>query len=401
MFSSKKQAKRLAVHTSKELETERQLRSSKHKRFFRLSDKEKAINVADLSDSEPSEFDQHIALSPDSGLHSDQSIIAEHLVDSPLSVFLPNSDDADMAEASFVPAIFNGTPSEDAKMWLEGLNDYCQFRDLKDEKCLCLFKLRLGGYARDWLATLPDDKIATFQTLSAAFSQHFQPKEVEKYKYAQEIFSRKQADGESVDAFITRLTKQANLIGLDEKSVVFAALGGLRKEISQYIIEQQASPGETTLEQLMSLGRVAELTRSSQNRGNDAMAVQMELLSSQMAQIATKLSTMTTAAVATETRRVTFQQARSRSASPNRKVVANENSRPTKPWSYNQGQAKFREPAGNSYSSGNQRSTFQLCTKCGKERHVNPLSCPMLNKNCFACGKTGHAQRVCRSTKQQ
>ena len=82
---------------------------------------------------------------------------------------------------------------------------------------LALFKLRLSGHARDWLVTVPDAQKDTFEHLSTAFLERFQPKELEKYKFAKDLFNVRQETFESVDEYITKLRKKAALVGLDSK----------------------------------------------------------------------------------------------------------------------------------------------------------------------------------------
>jgi hypothetical protein len=75
---------------------------------------------------------------------------------------------------------------------------------------------------------LPDDQKDTFEHLTTAFLERCEPKELEKYRYAKEPFSQKQEAAETVDSFVTKLRKKAEIAGLDVKAQIFAALNGLR-----------------------------------------------------------------------------------------------------------------------------------------------------------------------------
>jgi len=90
-------------------------------------------------------------------------------------------------------------------MWsrLNTLNDYIAYKGVDDDKPSALFKLRLSGHARDWLVTVPDAHKDTFEHLSIAFLARFQPKELEKYKFAKDLFNVRQESFESVDEYIT------------------------------------------------------------------------------------------------------------------------------------------------------------------------------------------------------
>jgi len=72
-----------------------------------------------------------------------------------------NPDD-DMAESNFRPVLFTGSQDQDARTWLNTLNDYIAYKGVADDKSLELFNLRLSGHAHDWLVTVPDAQKDTF-----------------------------------------------------------------------------------------------------------------------------------------------------------------------------------------------------------------------------------------------
>jgi hypothetical protein len=98
-----------------------------------------------------------------------------------------------------------------------------------------LFKLRLGEIARDWLMALPDAQKDTFAHLSAAFLARFQPQDIEKYKFARDLFSQMQQTGQSVDAYITDLKTKAAIVGLDAKALLYVTINGLRSALERYL----------------------------------------------------------------------------------------------------------------------------------------------------------------------
>jgi hypothetical protein len=182
-----------------------------------------------------------------------------------------------------------------------------------------LFKLRLGDIARGWLIALPDAQKDTFAHFSTAFLARFKPQDIEKYIFARDLFNQKQQAGQSVDAYITDLKTKAAIVGLDAKSLLYVAISGLRSDLVTYVV--QRSP--TTLDELLTHARVAELSRAHEvTQTDDKVIKQLDQLSQQMSILTAKMSSMTTATVDSQRsvtpsdRHVTFRENRSRSTSP-------------------------------------------------------------------------------------
>ena len=335
-----------------------------------------------------------------------------------------NSDD-DMAESNFGPVLFTGANDQDARTWLNTLCDYIAYKGVAADKMLALFKLRLSGHARDWLVTVPDDQKDSFEHLSTAFLARFQPKELEKYKYAKDLFEVRQEKGESVDEYITKLRKKAGLVGLDSKIQIFAALNGLLPAIASYVMEHNP----TTLDEILQHARVAEITRNPSAKSDDRVSSQLDKITEELTRLSARMSIMTTAAVTARPqsvspgrRQVNFQDQRPRSPSPYRRPEAAYRTEQRPPSvNYRQSRPEFSDRPAQQYEP---RSSFQLrpaqdnyprqfprptpvsvsndngplasCTRCGRlGGHTNPQYCPMLTRDCFTCGLRGHAARMC------
>jgi hypothetical protein len=334
-----------------------------------------------------------------------------------------------MAESNFGPVLFTGANDQDAKTWLNTLNDYIAYKGVADDKILSLFKLRLSGHARDWLGTIPDDHKDSFEHLSAAFLERFQPKELEKYKYAKDLFNVRQESHESVDEYITKLRKKAALVGLDSQLQIFAALNGMLPYIASYVMEQNP----TTLDGILLHARVAEITRhpSTQTSG-ERVSGQLDQITQELSRLSVKLSTMSTAnvtarpqSVSPGRRQVSFQNQRPRSPSPYRYAQAatyrseqrplpdiRPNYRQSRPQLADQPQGQYAprptyqwrstqfndQPPRAPMAVPDNDNGPQTCIRCGRRGgHPNPQYCPMMTLDCHACGKRGHSYRVCRS----
>ena len=444
MFCGKSDTKRFASprDVNKLINSGRQLRSSNADKFYRLDHKEQLVVIGN---------DKFVICSPDesnvdnstAGAPAHPKVVTVNLDEaptdfivedsaptiSPLSEVEPanvaytaNSDD-EMAESLTIgPSLFDGSSSQDPQMWISGLQDFIKYKGLDDDKSLALFKLRLSSNARTWLTTLPAGKQDTFGHLKTAFLERFQPQELEKFRFAKELFNQKQQPGQSVDSFITDLKSKASLVDMDAKSQLWAALNGLLPHISAYVLEHTPE----SLDDVLRHARVVEMTRGSANHTtDDCISKQLDSLAQQMSSLTTKMNSMTTAAISNSSnnnsRHVTFNEPRSRSISParydsNQQINArNVQPRPRNDaWQHNQrfnyqSNSYTQRPTGPTYQQQQpdlsrfppQQQQQQPCGRCGRVRgHTNPLLCAALNYTCHHCGKPGHSYRVCRNRQQ-
>jgi hypothetical protein len=324
----------------------------------------------------------------------------------------------DMTESGLNPPLFTGTGQQDAAAWHQNLLDFIDFKSVAADKRLPLFKIRLTGAALDWLLALPDDQKDTFEHLTTAFLERYRPKELEKYRYAKELFSQKQEATETVDSFVTKLRKKAEIAGLDIKAQIFAALNGLRPEIASFVLEH---PPLENLDDVLKHARLAEITRGTTSRASDNTVAQHLLcISDEMAQMNAKLAQMTTSSAAAAAQGDTVscnafseqrQQQQPRGGGNTGSPFRPERQQTSGNRGFrNQGRTDRPPMAMSGRGAGrvtqqpqtadNQAATRQQCSRCGRASHQNDLYCPMRDRQCFSCGKRGHAYRMCRSGRQ-
>ena len=329
---------------------------------------------------------------------------------------------------------FSGSPDEDPVVWLSLLEDYILFKSIPDAKQLSFFKLQLSSSALNWLVSLPLAERTDYATLRASFLARFQPRELEKFRFASALFNDKQKHNESVDDFITSLRQKASLAGIDPSLLCFACVSGLKPEIASYVLEHP----HNSLEDILRHARIAELTRAPSVATPDQLA----LLTDQMAQLSVKMSRLSTSIVDppdTRDKQVRFDHnQRSRTPSPGFRHLTQPRDMPMqstragneplppppqhRPYQQDRVQhheRSFYRPRSNERSADNyqqhlpQRSFPNRsmpynkeryfarpgetpgCDRCGSLRRHESRPCGLRDKPCFNCRIVGHGFRVC------
>jgi Retrotransposon gag protein len=458
MNTIKKDAKNTVVEintkalNSELLDTKRESRSAATNEFYAFEDKPKVVKARAGSDSTPIDnrrknpanisvaAPQPAQAAPVQQLEIIQApappVAQQPVINQPVQ-----QTDEDMADGVSVPMFF-GNIGEDATLWLNSLRDFIDFKTIAADKKLSLFKLRLAGSAQTWMTALPDDQKDTFEHLAAAFLLRFLPKELEKFRYAKELFNEKQMPGQSVDDFISQIRKKGSIAGVDETTLAFIIINALSPNISSYVLEHE----HETIEKILQHARVAELTRSAAPLcTNNTVAQQISTLTEQVTRLNQKIANLSVAALDENPmkRQVSFEDVRARPQSPMiRRDRSGDRERDKSPYQRAQyGETRERSnyrPQNNPASNGQsfnrpsyqeyrqpeqrfdyKRSNYQpgpretdrnvgpnasnanTCTTCGYKAHINPLYCPLLDKRCFKCDARGHGARVCQAREKR
>jgi hypothetical protein len=332
----------------------------------------------------------------------------------------------DMAE-SLLP-MFTGLDCN-ASEWLTEFDTYSTYKNLNDATKIAFFKLRMGGIAKCWVNSLAEGEKDTVAHLNTSFRARWFPKEFERHTMVRGLFAIRQERNESVDTYISRILQKAQMCGeLAAEVVVDAAQSGLLEGIQAYVIENRPLDRALNLQDILAQGRIAEITRSPVSNNESLLEKQILQLSTDIAQMSTKLNRLSTANVTPRDssqspvrRQVSFQDDR-RPQQPHERYQRHE---PSPQWQ--QGQSTSRYDDRNQWQppqSNRDRNSYrgdvkqsprqpyqgqrhdqqqrwqeppQTCSRCGRRRHNQGTPCPMMDQKCFSCQATGHSYRKCKN----
>jgi hypothetical protein len=167
--------------------------------------------------------------------HSKSGASSEHLST------MSSTDRPRLSESSLAPKTFGGSTQEidNAERWLRYLNQYVQYRNLRDREALSLFKLLLTDQAQDWLYALPEEHADSFHRLQEAFMNRYTPNPLQRYQKASHMWSRMQQENESVDSYFTSIISAANQIKLrDEQQLYFCLIRGLKPHLRLHVLQK-------------------------------------------------------------------------------------------------------------------------------------------------------------------
>jgi hypothetical protein len=171
---------------------------------------------------------------------------------------MSTTDRPRLSEASLTPKAFGSSAAEidNAERWLRYLNQYVQYRNLRDNEALTLLKLLLTDQAQDWLYALPEEQADSFHRLQEAFMSRYTPNPFQRYQKASHMWSRMQQDNESVDSCFTAIKSAANQIKLrHEQQLCFCLIRGLKPHLRLHVLQNN----HDTLEDIQHSAKVAEI----------------------------------------------------------------------------------------------------------------------------------------------
>jgi len=311
--------------------------------------------------------------------------------------------------SSHLPPPFTGRTDVNAADWLSEVRRYAAFKDHNDDRHLQLLKYLLRGSAADWLEAQPAEVVDTLPHFLAAFQGRYDPNELTKYRSAQELFQRRQRIDESSEDFIAAIKKIGRRIEADDQLLRYAAINGLRAEISAHVIRQQPE----TLAEVIAAARIAEITTPPSTTSG------LGKIEEELRRLSAKLDRTSTAAVSPRASPTPFgrpitppvhqQSFQYRSDDRSNLPPAR---RPTGPPQQSRYQPRRQtqrvsfapEPASDLQQPQIRSNSAEIwpCPSCGYNYHNYPNYCPALDprNKCTYCMKPNHFSRVCRALKR-
>ena len=96
----------------------------------------------------------------------------------------------------------------------------------------------------------------TIDHLKVAFFERFIKPPVLRFRSACEMFEKKQADNESVDAYANRLRSLAKRVDIDDATLLYEFVSGLRRKLFSFVLGKNPA----NIESAINDARVAEMS---------------------------------------------------------------------------------------------------------------------------------------------
>jgi hypothetical protein len=311
---------------------------------------------------------------------------------------MSTTDRPRLPEASLTPKAFGGSAAEidNAERWLRYLNQYVQYRNLRDDEILTLFKLLLTDQAQDWLYALPDDQADSFHRLQGALMSRYTPNPLQRYQKASHMWSRMQQDNESVDSYFTAIKSAANQIKLrDEQQLCFCLIRGLKPHLRLHVLQNN----HDTLEDIQHSARVAEIA-SAGIVDNDKAVSELSKTVTLLVDKLTAKQTATPPPAAPVVAAVTSDRGGNDRQQDRQRYMPSYNRRgqtsrqPSQPRQQNQRRFGYQNPDRMASGHGP-----PACGNCLLTHETN--CCPAFAQTCYNYNRQNHFARARRSRPQQ
>lgn len=290
------------------------------------------------------------------------------------------------------PPSFSGRSTDDAFAFVKAFERYVEWKNVTtDDRKRALFAVLLRDNAGAWYDTISDSDKSSFDTLRVAFNKRYLSTDAVKHRSARDLFTKKQAESETVDDFVASVRRHAQLIGANDDVIKWVLLCGLKPHISAIVTQQKAD----TVDEILDAARLAELTAAPPSTSDNMIILdQIAQLQSEVRRLGREHVTAIgpSRSPTPERRRVLFDNDYTRrSPGPNVRLY-NRSSLS----SGSQGQLRAPSSSHGPLKNGHQYSDQSTCRRCARQNCTGQRGmCTGYGKQCFSCGKFNHVSRAC------
>lgn len=314
------------------------------------------------------------------------------------------------------PPTFAGRPNDDPFAFVRAFERYVDWKAIKeDDRKRALFAVLLRDDAAAWFDTLTATIQQSYDALQQAFKHRYLATDAVQHRHARDLFTRKQADGETVDDFIASVRRQALMIGATDDVVRWILLCGFKPHIAAVVTQQKA----VNIDQIIEAARLAEITQlPPATPPNDALILQqLSDLRAEVHQLGRdRVTSIRPPRDATPERHVAFLDDVERASSHERRqpFIRRSNRPPSPRPQFSQPSASSSLPPANRYTvnlpppqqtgqggqlrNNNEAAGAIFCSRCARGNCNGSRGvCTAYGKQCFNCFKLNHVARACRA----
>ena len=324
-----------------------------------------------------------------------------------------------MANSNLMPSHFYGLISEDSESWIRDVDHWMAFKKLDENGKLGLIPLLLKEGARYWYDNLDaNTQKDTFAHVKENFSNQYKRDEAIKWKDAAEVWTVRQEQNQSVEAYISGIQMRAQKTNMSEEQTRFSVINGLKPHIRQAVLQHEIGSVED-------IRKWATIAESSGTEIIDTDLVQyMKRLEEKFDRLQSAVATPGNGERdRSKSPRVSFRDEKysreplsteatqftpgrpgriGRSHSSNKEGVRawsrGGNGSGTGGW---RGRSPEGSGGGNgTHNRGRTPEGYQSCFNCGRSwDHNHKFNCPAKNATCHLCRRVGHFRSVCRQAR--
>jgi hypothetical protein len=269
------------------------------------------------------------------------------------------------------PSKFSGNPQENARLWVQRFETYCQRNNIVDDERLDAVICLITGPAENWYILLPDGAKDTYAHLRAAFLLRF-ANAANNVIESETFYSKAQMPGEPVAKYIDDMFSLGNKLQIGVNEMLAAIKRGLLDPIKMHVITNNINDPQNLLQQailaenymmrpIATIPRVQFDTSVHQSSYNTQQIDELKCANNDLKDMVNNLTAQFKKMNLHAIDNTAHNVQRSRSTTPQRNTNAND--------SYTQ--ETYNNRSSNQSRNNNDNSDTPYCTYCLSHGHNN------------------------------